>query len=304
MALWTYRNAFVIDDEAYESVVSIGMQVMTARLMSGGRLIDEQELLFAAGYKNIIHEFATASVKSVRVEVGYLDWRRVGIKVFCDERLLQESHPRKDICYAEKSRFFSAIPTQDPAAAREVRDRWQRNKYSVYADMALGLAFFAVGKLTGDLSLAALIGGGLGLGLVLVQRFVKVDLLGGFAVFGTVMLLISAGFSLAFQSEFMVQMKSTILGVGTALLFFGDGLLRGGAYFGERLQRYMPATIDTSRMAVGLGAAGLLMAALNYGVARFMSEDAWLSYTTFFDTPLSIGLAYAVFFWARKGAHE
>ena len=58
--------------------------------------------------------------------------------------------------------------------------KWQRNKYSIYADMALGALFFIVGKVTEDLALAALIGAGAGLLLVVVQRFVKVDLLGGF----------------------------------------------------------------------------------------------------------------------------
>ena len=65
----------------------------------------------------------------------------------------------------------------------------ERNKYSIYADMALGALFFWFG-----VTLAAIIGAAAGLALVGVQRFVKVDLLGGFAVFGTIMLR-SAGFS-------------------------------------------------------------------------------------------------------------
>ena len=102
--------------------------------------------------------------------------------------------------------------------------KWQRNKYSIYADMALGALFFIVGKLTQDLALAALIGAGAGLLLVVMQRFVKVDLLGGFAVFGTIMLLISAAFSLALQDDYWVQMKGTVLGLLTASLFMIDGL--------------------------------------------------------------------------------
>jgi intracellular septation protein A len=98
----------------------------------------------------------------------------------------------------------------------------------------------------------------------------------------------------------MVQMKSTVLGLLTAMLFFGDGFLRRGAYFGERMQRYMPAPVNTSRMAMGLGMLGLCMAGANYAVANLFSEDAWLTYTTFLDMPLSVGLAYAVFSWAKQ----
>lgn len=302
MALWTYRLEFTVEGEKYRSVVSVGLQAMRAQVFCGNTLVDEQELLFAAGFKNIRHRFSGPGGMPVCVEVGYLNWLSVGIVVTSGDTQLYASHPGKDIRFAEKSPLLSGLSVQSPEAAREAAERWEHNKYSVYADIALGAAFFLVGKITGDLTLAALIGAALGLGLVVVQRFVKVDLLGGFAVFGTVMLLISAGFSLAFQSEVMVQMKSTVLGIGTALLFFGDGLFRRGAYFGERMQRYMPAPISTSRMAVGLGALGVFMAALNYAVVRLMSEGAWLTYTTFIDTPISIGLAYAVYFWARKGA--
>lgn len=177
--------------------------------------------------------------------------------------------------------------------------RWEKNKYSVYADIGLGLLFFAASKITGDLTVAALVAAAAGLGLVVAQRFVSVDLLGGFAIFGTVLLLISAGFSLVFQSEFMVQMKSTVLGILVAGMMFGDGLFRRGRFFGTRVQRYLPFAIVPERIAAGMGAVGLIMAGLNYAVAVVFSEDAWLTYTTFIDTPISIGLTYAVFMWAK-----
>ncbi|WOJ96243.1 septation protein IspZ [Congregibacter brevis] len=278
---------------------------MESRLFIDGELKDTKALLFAAGYSNPVHRVSFSDQgkdSELRVEVGYISWLSLGIEVAIDGEPVYASHPNKSIHFAEKSRLLSALPTQDSELAQAAVARWQRNKYSVYADLALGALFFFVGKFTGNLTLAALIGAGAGLALVAAQRFVRVDLLGGFAVFGTVMLLVSALFSLAFQSDFMVQMKSTILGVLTALLFFADGAIRGGKYFGARMQRYMPETIDTGRMAVGLGVLGLSMAGANYLVATLFSEDTWLTYTTFVDTPLSIGLAYAVYFWSRKGA--
>jgi intracellular septation protein A len=178
--------------------------------------------------------------------------------------------------------------------------KWQRNKYSIYADMALGALFFIVGKVTEDLALAAIIGAGAGLLLVVVQRFVKVDLLGGFAVFGTIMLLISAAFSLALQDDYWVQMKGTVLGLLTASLFMIDGLLRRGAYFGARIERYMPLPLHHDRIAIGMSLVGVVMALANYYVANHFTEDFWLTWTTFLDLPLSMALFYAVIFWARK----
>ena len=47
---------------------------------------------------------------------------------------------------------------------------WARNKPSLIVDVSLGLLFFIVGKATGDLSTAALVGAGAGLAVVVLQR--------------------------------------------------------------------------------------------------------------------------------------
>ncbi len=314
MNLWTYKRAFSLGGSKWRVEAAVGLQALTSRLYRETELVDEQTLLFAAGYRNLVHTISPANLwpqsdaperdasrsasQHAVVEVGYFNWLNMGIEVSLDGETVFASHPGRDIHFAEKKNFKSS-PAKE-RAAREAVERWERNKYSIYADMGLGALFFLIGKFTGDLTLAALWGAAAGLALVLAQRYVRVDLLGGFAVFGTVMLLVSAVFSLVFQSEYMVQMKSTILGLLTASLFFGDGLLRRGAYFGARMQRYMPQPVNTARMAMGLGMLGLFMAGVNYAVATWMSEDAWLTYTTFLDLPLSIGLAYGVFFWSRE----
>ena len=91
---------------------------------------------------------------------------------------------------------------------------------------------------------------------MVLQRFVKVDLLGGFAVFGTIMLVISAIFSLALQDDYWVQMKGTVLGLLTASIFMIDGVFRQGAYFGARIERYMPLPLHHNRIAIGMSALG------------------------------------------------
>ncbi|MBM4198892.1 MAG: hypothetical protein FJ198_04285, partial [Gammaproteobacteria bacterium] len=100
-------------------------------------------------------------------------------------------------------------------------EQFARNKYSIGVDLAIGALFFILVKLTDDLTLSALVTAGAGLAAVVAQRFVKVDLLGGLAIFGIVMLLISAGFSWFFQDDWAVKMKSTILGVLVATITLG-----------------------------------------------------------------------------------
>jgi intracellular septation protein A len=186
-----------------------------------------------------------------------------------------------------------------PAVARaHAAAQWQRNKPSIYADLALGLLFIVAAKLL-DLTTAALLSAAAGLLLVLVQRFVKVDLLGGLALFGVVMLLISAGFSLWFQDDDIVKLKGTILGLLTAALFLGDGLFNRGRYFGQRLARYVMQAVDVRRLAIGLGLLGALMAVINWGVARYLSTDLWLAYSSFGDLVLTMLLFGVVLRYAR-----
>ena len=158
--------------------------------------------------------------------------------------------------------------------------------------------FFFVAKLT-DLPTAAIVSAVAGLGLVVVQRFVRVDLLGGMALFGTVMLLLSASFSLAFQSDWAVMMRSSIVGGISALAFLGDAAL-GGRYLGPRLARYMPGDMDPRRLMLGTGLGGLALALVNWVVVASASKDQWLFYTTFLDTPLGFGFILLTLRYASR----
>ena len=188
-------------------------------------------------------------------------------------------------------------PPLDDEGAR-ARAQWNRNKYSLAVDLFLAVLFFVLAKVTDDLTLSALVTAGAGLAVVVVQRFVKVDLLGGLAMFGVFMLLVSAAFSYAFDDDWVVKMKSTFLGGFIALLMFGDALFNKGGYFGGRLLRYMPAPIDTRRFSFGMGVLGVIMATVNYLVATYLSKDMWLYYTSFGDFVLSMVMVFAVLKYA------
>ena len=323
MRIWTYIRPFSYRGEDYVVELAAHLTRNVSRLWRGDELLDEQSVQHMDGIQTTVHALPADAGEDTRVEVGYVNWWSVGIVVLQGEDTLYETHPGKNVRVLEgllQDTAMSSMTSQadschepetgpDKAAGSDFslaqmvesnQSKWERNKYSIYADMALGALFFLVGKFTEDLALAAIIGAAAGLALVVVQRFVKVDLLGGFAVFGTIMLLISAGFSLALQDDYWVQMKSTVLGIFTASLFMIDGVVRQGAYFGARIERYMPMPLHHGRIATGISLTGLVMAYGNYLVAENFSEDFWLTYTTFLDIPVSMAMFYAVVYWARK----
>ena len=313
MRIWTYIRPFSYGGDDYVVELAAHLTRNFSRLWRGDELLDEQSVHHMDGIHTIVHELPADAGEDTRVEVGYVNWWSVGIVVLQGEQTVYESHPGKNVRFAEvKMQGAAPSPASDGpsdslASGLDVgqmiesnQNKWQRNKYSIYADLALGALFYLVGKFTEDLALAAIVGAAAGLALVVLQRFVKVDLLGGFAVFGTIMLVISAIFSLALQDDYWVQMKGTVLGLFTASIFMIDGVFRQGAYFGARIERYMPLPLHHNRIAIGMSGLGMTMAFANYYVAENFSEDFWLTWTTFLDMPLSIGLFYAIIFWARK----
>jgi len=333
MRLWTFLRPFPYDAQRYVLEVSLTFSKTQARLFRDEELLAEQSHAYTEGPATFVFNLPhgltsdlpnpsdevlgavsegvhgdsgeSNQKRSAQLMAGFDNGGSLAIAVTEGGRTVYESHPGRSLQVDRSS--VQTVASEEAPGGLSVEQmtqlsqrKWQRNKYSIYADMALGALFFIVGKVTEDLALAALIGAGAGLLLVAVQRFVKVDLLGGFAVFGTIMLLISAAFSLALQDDYWVQMKGTVLGLLTASLFMIDGLLRRGAYFGARIERYMPLPLHHDRIAIGMSLVGVVMAVANYYVANHFTEDFWLTWTTFLDLPLSMALFYAVIFWARK----
>ena len=334
MRLWIFLRPFPYDAQRYVLEVSLTFSKTQARLFRDEELLAEQSNAYTEGPATFVFNLPHGLIsdlpdalsdevlgvvsegvhgdsgesnqkRSAQLMAGFDNGGSLAIAVTEGGRTVYESHPGRSLQVDRSS--VQTVASEEAPGGLSVEQmtqlsqrKWQRNKYSIYADMALGALFFIVGKVTEDLALAALIGAGAGLLLVAAQRFVKVDLLGGFAVFGTIMLLISAAFSLALQDDYWVQMKGTVLGLLTASLFMIDGLLRRGAYFGARIERYMPLPLHHDRIAIGMSLVGVVMAVANYYVANHFTEDFWLTWTTFLDLPLSMALFYAVIFWARK----
>tara|TARA_E500000081_G_C6050990_1_gene313653 strand:- start:53 stop:952 length:900 start_codon:yes stop_codon:yes gene_type:complete len=299
MQIWSYVRRFSFHGHDCEVKVRLTFIETISSLYVDDILVDEQSIKYTEGLITFLHPLKTQTGFEAQVESGYFNWWNIGITVTELGQLVYASHPGRDINYGEALVNDMLGERYGVEKARE--SQWERNKYSIYADLALGAIFFVVGKITGDLVLAALVGANAGLALILIQRFVKVDLLGGFAVFGTLMLFISLIFSLVLQDSYWVQMKSTVLGLFTATLFFADGVLRQGAYFGARFERYMPMALHHNRLAIGMGLLGAFMALGNYLVANNFSEDFWLTYSTFLEFPISMVALFLIMRWAKRG---
>ena len=298
MKIWSYSRPFTFHDHSCEVKVTLTRSETISSLYVDDLLVDEQSIKYIDGLTTFVHPLKTSSGFEAQVESGFFNWWNVGIAVTGNGRLVHESHPGKDLGYGEA--LMEDLNGMKETVPEAGESKWAENKYSIYADLALGALFFIVSKVTGDLVLAAIVGGVTGVGLIVLQRFVKVDLLGGFAVFGTIMLGISTVFSLVLQDSYWVQMKGTALGLFTAALFMADGLLRQGAYFGARLERYMPGSLHHNRLAIGMSLMGIVSAGGNYFVAENFSEDFWLMYTTFLDFPIIMISFFLILRWARK----
>jgi intracellular septation protein A len=300
--IWRYKRPFTLGLE-HECLVLIDsrMSGMWSQLWVDGTLLAEDHTP-ATGPDAVRNHRLVATLpggRRLEVEAGYISWWNTGIAVRVDGITVHQSHPGRRIAFPERlakavtEKNEAGDPSYDPG-------KLKRNKVPILVDIATGLLFFAVAKLT-DLKTAALVGAAVGLGLVILQRFVQVDLVGGMMLFGVFMLLLSAGFAIAFEDEEIIKQRSTIIGLIGAACFLFDGLVLKGRRLGAGVNRYMAYTdIDIRRLAIGMGLIGLFMAGGNWLAVKLLSTDAWLFYTTFLDLPLSMVLLFIMIGWARR----
>jgi intracellular septation protein A len=259
------------------------------------------------------HRLATTlpDGRALEVELGYIGNWTTGIIARVDGVTVHESHPGITPAYPEKFRAdIIAYTSMKDAIKNGDKDQPSQFSSGVFAkhnrlpfaiDIITGLLFYVIAKMT-DLQTAAMVGVAVGFALVLFQYFTKIDVTGGLALFGIVMLAISAGLAWYLADEEWVKLRGTITGLIGASFFIIDGL-RGGHYVGRGLARYMPySDIDPGRMAFSMGLVGLVMAALNYVVAKIASTDVWLFYKTFLDFFIVAALAMVAVRFARKAA--
>lgn len=248
----------------------------------------------------------------LEVEVGPANIWGYGANARLDGQIIFETHKGRTLGYGPKMKSFmegiseglnegTEEERQKAAAMKAKTDAaWKRNWPSLATDISLGLFFFLVAREFG-LVTAAVGGAAAGLILWVVQKLTRIDLLGGLAVFGIVMSLLSAGFALMVQDERIIQHRGTILGILGALPFLLDGLFAKGQKLARRLARYFAFDVDAARLGIGMGLISLAAAGMNAIAVALLTRDAWLVYTTFLDMPVVILLFLGCLMWARKG---
>ncbi len=299
--LWRYKRPFAIDGHDGLVWLDSRMDGLHSTLLIDGIEVahDRTSPVGPDAVRNHRLGATLADGRTIVVDAGYFSMVNVAISVRADGALVHESHPGRKIAFPERSARWISQQTADAKPAHDLA-KLKRNRVPIGVDIATGLLFFVVAKLT-DLRTAALIGAAVGVGLLVAQRFVKIDLIGGMALFGIFMLLTSAGLAIAFEDDAMIKQRSTIVGLIGATCFLFDGLILKGRKLGHGISRYIAyRDIDEARLAIGMGMIGIVMAASNWLVVRMFSTDIWLFYTTFVDIFLSIGMVLWVIQWARK----
>lgn len=304
----TYRRPFTVDGIPVMVVHVSRLQRGETTLFLAGQPVASDTVLATEADALRNHRVATtlADGRRLEVEMGPASWRTFGIAARLDGVLIHESHPGRALGHGKTMKDVVAridamdTPEKKAEAEREMaraKETWRRNWPSMATDIALGLAFFFIAREIG-LVTAAIVGAIAGVVLFGVQKLSRIDLLGGLAVFGIVMGLISAGFALGFQDEDIVKYRGTFMGVLGGTLFLLDGL-NGGRLLAARMARYFAFDIDVARLGIGAGAISLIMAGLNPAVAEMVSTETWLFYTTFLDTVVAIGLFLLMLRWAK-----
>lgn len=306
MAHWTYRFRPQIDGRPLDVRVVSGFA--SSRLIVTDGTQSAQDCLLL---QREVYRLNRVQLGDLVVEAGARNWISVGVRISRDGQVLHESHPHP---FALLPRLQQLTANNKPgrAGSTDIGIDWGRLRKTVPAtatDIAFGLLFFVVAKLS-DLRMAALVTAAAGLLLCVFQWLMnrlfdrqgraRLDLLGGPVMFGVVMMLVSAAFSWAFDSERAVQLKSTWLGLLMAG-FFAIDAWRGGAYLGRQLAMYgFDDDIDPQRLAAGFAAAGATMALVNAVLVLFVSKDAWLYYHLWGDAVV----AGALMMWVLKKARR
>jgi intracellular septation protein A len=319
VTLWRYRRKFEIGSVKGLVRVRSSTAGLFSALYLDGELVARDQTP-PAGPNAVRNHWLAAQLpdgSSLEVDAGYISALNVGIAVRRDGALVHESHPGRTIAYPEEYREAAfAAADADMTFSQAIRQGFReglgdtsklghfdfgvlrRNAIPLAVDFALGLLFYIAAKQT-DLTTAAIIGAVVGVALLAVQRVTRIDLLGGLALFGIMLLILSAVLAVAFQSEEAVKYRSSVVGLVSAGLFLVDGLA-GGNRLAIRLMRYLPYRhMDASRLGIGMGVLGIILAALNVVVARYASTDVWLLYTTFADFAVAGALGLLVFGYAQ-----
>ncbi len=245
--------------------------------------------------------------KILDLEIGYISLMKMGCIIRENEQIIHRTHTKPFRKSGRIGRFLDKMEklSDDPKAPTpEELQKLERAKAlrpSIAIDLALGVIFFFIAREYGLLS-AALAGSGVTLILTIIDRFVKVDLLGGFAVLGVVMAMISAGLTYFFQDDLFIKLRGTLMGTLGASFALFDGIILKGNYLGKRMALYMEGlfTLRPQRASFAIAGASFAIMLIDTPLVFLLTTDQWIWYNSFLDSLIAIPLIIGAMYYARE----
>lgn len=243
---------------------------------------------------------------ALTVSFGFIGVWRTACQVERAGRLVWRSHTRDFAPSRRMQDFLKWVQTKDEPDAATSPERRAREaelqalRPAIVVDIAMAVAFFFVAREFG-LVTAAISGAAATLVLIVIDRFVRWNLTGGFVIFGAAMALISAGLALAFQDDTFVKLRGSVMGLIGAAAFFTDGLA-GGKYLGKRMALYMSGLfrLDPRRASFAAAGGGLVLIAIDLPLVFLLTTDQWIWYNAFLDSLVAIPIFLGAMWLARE----
>jgi len=275
-------------------------------------LIRNTETVFDETYESgaeVLHNTRNLRVEDydLDIEFGAVSLAKYGLIIRRNDKILWRSSEKP---FRKAGKFEAAIAKLDVDSEmtpekEAMLERQKKLRPSIIIDISFGVLFFFVAREFG-LVTAALTGAAATLVLFAVQPFTKHDLLGGFAVFGVVMSLISAGIAWGFQDDLAVKLRGTFMAIIAAAFALYDGFVLKGGYLGERMAMYMEGLgqINPRRASFALAGATLLLMMIDTPLAFILTTDQWIWYNSFFDNFIAIPIVIGAMLLAREKKTE
>jgi len=250
----------------------------------------------------------TAPEGDLEFEIGWINLLKIGAVVRRGGQIIHRTHnkpfrsPGKLGAWLEKVEVYADQEVPEPTE-KEIEDlkRAKEMGPELLVDIGMGVFFFFFAREFGLLA-AALTGAAITVVLYIIERFVKVSLLGGFATFGVIMALISAGLAYTFQDDLFIKLRGSIMAVIGMSAFLFDGIVLKGDYLGKRMAKYMAGLFELNprKGSFAVAASTLIIMGIDTPLAFLLTTEQWIWYNSFLDSLISMPIVIGMLYLARE----